>query len=75
MIVPAVMFRDQDGVTVAAVGLLGKPHPPTLFTGSTSTYTENTFDITDEVAAAPEPWSENRFAHRGRRGSSTAQHR
>ncbi|OMC11920.1 type VII secretion protein EccE [Mycobacterium sp. SP-6446] len=39
--------RYQDGVAVAAVQLLGKPHTPTLFTGSTSTYTENAFDITD----------------------------
>ncbi|MEB3980899.1 type VII secretion protein EccE [Mycobacterium sp. 663a-19] len=39
--------RYQDGIAVAAVQLLGKPHTPTLFTGSTSTYTENAFDITD----------------------------
>ena len=39
--------RYQDGVAVAAVQLLGKPHTPTLFTGSTSTYTENAFDISD----------------------------
>jgi type VII secretion protein EccE len=39
--------RYQDGVAVAAVQLLGKAHTPTLFTGSTSTYTENAFDITD----------------------------
>ncbi|KLO28617.1 type VII secretion protein EccE [Mycobacterium haemophilum] len=39
--------RYQDGVAVAAVQLLGKAHTPTLFTGSTSTYTENSFDITD----------------------------
>jgi type VII secretion protein EccE len=41
--------RYQDGVAVAAVQLLGKAHSPTLFTGSTSTYTENAFDITDLV--------------------------
>ena len=39
--------RYQDGVAVAAVQLLGKAHTPTLFTGSTATYTENAFDITD----------------------------
>jgi type VII secretion protein EccE len=39
--------RYQDGVAVAAVQLLGKLHTPTLFTGSTATYTENAFDITD----------------------------
>ncbi|HWS92570.1 MAG TPA: type VII secretion protein EccE [Mycobacterium sp.] len=41
--------RYQDGVAVAAVQLLGKAHTPTLFTGSTSTYTENAFDVTDLV--------------------------
>jgi type VII secretion protein EccE len=41
--------RYQDGVAVAAVQLLGKSHAPTLFTGSTSTYTENACDITDLV--------------------------
>ena len=39
--------RYHDGVAVAAVQLLGKAHAPTLFTGSTSTYTENAFDIVD----------------------------
>lgn len=39
--------RYQDGVAVAAVQLLGKPHTPTLFTGSTSTATDNTIDIAD----------------------------
>jgi type VII secretion protein EccE len=39
--------RYQDGVAVAAVQLLGKAHTPTLFTGSTSTYTENSLEITD----------------------------
>ncbi|OSC39278.1 type VII secretion protein EccE [Mycobacterium decipiens] len=39
--------RFQDGVAVAAVQLLGKSHTPTLFTGSTSTHTENAFDIAD----------------------------
>jgi type VII secretion protein EccE len=37
--------RYQDGVAAVAVQLLGKPHVPTLFTGSTSTDTENTVDI------------------------------
>ena len=39
--------RYQDGVAVVAVQLLGKAHRPTLFTGSTSTYTENTIDAAD----------------------------
>lgn len=37
--------RYQDGVAVAAVQLLGKAYSPTLLTGSTSTYTENTVDV------------------------------
>lgn len=37
--------RYQDGVAVVAIQLLGKAHKPTLFTGSTATYTENTVDI------------------------------
>lgn len=41
--------RYQDGVAVAAVQLLGKAHTPTLFTGSASTYSENTLDIADLV--------------------------
>jgi type VII secretion protein EccE len=41
--------RYQDGVAVVAVQLLGKAHMPTLFTGSTATYTENAFDIADLV--------------------------
>ncbi len=40
-------IRYQDGVASAAVQLLGKAHSPTLFTGSTSTYTENTLDIAE----------------------------
>lgn len=40
-------IRYQDGVAVAAVQLLGKAHTPTLFTGSTSTYTDNTVDVAD----------------------------
>ncbi len=40
-------IRYQDGVAVAAVQLLGKAHAPTLFTGSTATYTDNSFDVTD----------------------------
>jgi type VII secretion protein EccE len=39
--------RYQDGVAVVAVQLVGKAHVPTLFTGSTSTYTENTVDIAE----------------------------
>ena len=37
--------RFQDGVAAAAIQLLGKPHVPTLFTGSTSAHTENAFDV------------------------------
>lgn len=37
--------RYQDGVAAVAVQLLGKPHVPTLFTGSTSTATENAVDV------------------------------
>ena len=32
---------------MVAVQLLGKAHRPTLFTGSTATYTENTVDVAD----------------------------
>jgi type VII secretion protein EccE len=39
--------RYQDGFAVVAVQLLGKAHRPTLFTGSTATYTENTVDVAD----------------------------
>lgn len=39
--------RFQDGVAVAVVQLLGRAHVPTMFTGSTSSHTENTLDITD----------------------------
>lgn len=42
-------IRYQDGMAVAAVQLLGKAHTPTLFTGSTSAYTDNTVDIADLV--------------------------
>ncbi|OBJ55122.1 type VII secretion protein EccE [Mycobacterium sp. 1423905.2] len=38
-------IRFQDGVAVAAVQLLGKPHAPTLLTGSLSTQTENVGDV------------------------------
>jgi type VII secretion protein EccE len=40
-------IRYQDGVAVAAVQLLGKAHTPTLFTGSASTYTDNTVDVAE----------------------------
>ncbi|MDT5083401.1 MAG: hypothetical protein QOJ61_444 [Mycobacterium sp.] len=39
--------RYQDGTALVAVQLLGKAHRPTLFTGSTSTYTENTVDVAE----------------------------
>jgi type VII secretion protein EccE len=38
-------IRYQDGVAAVAIQVLGKAHAPTLFTGSTSTDTENTLDI------------------------------
>lgn len=41
--------RFQDGISVAAVQLLGRAHTPTLFTSSTSTHTENAFDLRDLV--------------------------
>lgn len=37
--------RFQDGVAIVAVQLLGKAHTPTIFTGSTSTQTRNTVDV------------------------------
>lgn len=37
--------RFEDGIATVAVQLLGKPHPPTLFTGSSATSTANTVDI------------------------------
>jgi type VII secretion protein EccE len=40
-------IRYQDGIAAAAVQLLGKAHSPTLFTGSTATYTDNTLDIAE----------------------------
>lgn len=40
-------IRYQDGIAVAAVQLLGKAHTPTLFTGSTATHTDNSFDLTE----------------------------
>ncbi|HEY1842459.1 MAG TPA: type VII secretion protein EccE [Mycobacterium sp.] len=39
--------RYQDGVAVVAVQLLGKAHRPTLFTGSTATFTANTVDVAE----------------------------
>lgn len=43
--------RYQDGVAVVAIQLLGKPHTPTIFTGSTSTETRNTVDVADLLPA------------------------
>ncbi|ORV07000.1 type VII secretion protein EccE [Mycobacterium celatum] len=40
-------IRYQDGVAVAAVQVLGKPHTPTLLTACASAYTENTLDISE----------------------------
>ncbi|MCB0923747.1 MAG: type VII secretion protein EccE [Mycobacterium sp.] len=37
-------IRYQDGVAVAAVQILGKPHRATLFTGSTTSQTSNGID-------------------------------
>lgn len=39
--------RYQDGTAVVAVQVLGKIHTPTVFTGSASTYCENTIDVAD----------------------------
>ena len=39
--------RYQRHVAVAAIQILGKPHQPTYFTGSTATLTENTIDISE----------------------------
>lgn len=39
--------RFQDGIAIAAVQLLGKAHAPTLFTSSTSTHTDNAFDVAE----------------------------
>ncbi len=38
-------IRFQDGVAVAVVQILGKPHLPTIFTGSSGVETDNTVDI------------------------------
>ncbi|WP_059014826.1 type VII secretion protein EccE [Mycobacterium sp. M26] len=43
--------RFQDGVAIVAVQLLGKAHTPTIFTGSTSTETRNTVDVTELLPA------------------------
>ena len=68
--------RYQDGVAVAAVQLFGKPHSPTLFTGSTATYTDNAFDMTDLNALLHQSLGLRiGFAQRGHRRGSTAQHR
>lgn len=40
-------IRYQDGVAVAALQVLGKPHTPTLLTASASAYTENTLGISE----------------------------
>lgn len=40
-------IRFQDGVASAVVQLLGKAHAPTVFTGSTTVRTENSFDINE----------------------------
>lgn len=37
--------RYQEGVAAVAVQVLGRPHTPTFFTGSTATETANTVDI------------------------------
>lgn len=39
--------RYQDGVTITAVQLIGKPHRATLLVGSTMSQTDNTLDLTD----------------------------
>ena len=42
--------RYQDGVAVTAVQLLGKPHQPTRFTGSTASVTANGIDLGELVS-------------------------
>ncbi|HEU0191844.1 MAG TPA: type VII secretion protein EccE, partial [Mycobacterium sp.] len=37
--------RYQDGIATVAVQLLGKPHLPTLFTGTTAAETDNVIDV------------------------------
>ena len=37
--------RFQDGITVTALALLGKPYQPTVFAGSIATQTANTIDV------------------------------
>ncbi len=39
--------RYHDNVTIVGVQILGKAHTPTLFTGSTATYTDNVVDLGD----------------------------
>ncbi|MGY4708139.1 type VII secretion protein EccE [Mycolicibacterium sp. CBM1] len=43
--------RYQDGVAIVAVQLLGKAHTPTVFTGSTSTESANTLEVSDLLPA------------------------
>lgn len=43
--------RYQDGTAVVAVQLLGRPHTPTIFTGSTSTESRNTVDVAELLPA------------------------
>ena len=43
--------RYQDGVAIVAVQLLGKPHTPTIFTGSTAAQTRNTLDVSELLPA------------------------
>ncbi|HEX5142779.1 MAG TPA: type VII secretion protein EccE [Mycobacterium sp.] len=40
-------IRYQDGVACVAIQVLGTPHTPTVFTGSATTYTENTLEVSD----------------------------
>lgn len=43
--------RYQNGVAVVAIQLLGRPHAPTIFTGSTTTETRNTVDVAELLPA------------------------
>ena len=66
----------QDGVAVAAIQLLGKAYAPTIFTGSTSTETRNTVDVTELMAAMHQSLGLTLESHERREsGIAASQHR